>query len=102
LIKYLTQKEALGKLKLNLMFNLENPMKMISLLEFRKNAKATLQKVARGQSIVLTRRGKAVARLEPVMEKEIGPEDPLYSLGDLAGEGKSMTNEQMDREVYDD
>jgi len=75
-------------------------MKTVSLLEFRKNAQATLQKVASGQSIVLTRRGHAIARLEPIGEEGIGPDDPIYALGEFAVEGHPMTNEQMDREIY--
>ena len=75
-------------------------MKTVSLLEFRKNAQATLQKVASGQSIVLTRRGQAIARLEPIRAQTIQPDDPIYSLGDLAVKGDSLTNEEMDREIY--
>lgn len=75
-------------------------MKTVSLLEFRKNAQATLQKVADGQSFVLTRRGRAIARLEPLGDERIAPDDPIYSLGELAAEGDSLTNEEMDREIY--
>jgi antitoxin (DNA-binding transcriptional repressor) of toxin-antitoxin stability system len=75
-------------------------MKTVTLLEFRKNAQATLNKVAGGQTIVLTRRGLAVARLEPLGEERIGPDDPIYALGELAVEGSALTNEQMDREIY--
>jgi antitoxin (DNA-binding transcriptional repressor) of toxin-antitoxin stability system len=75
-------------------------MRTVSLLEFRKNAEATLQQVAAGQSIVLTRRGLAVARLEPVGAEHVQADDPLYTLGDLAVEGDSLTNEEMDREIY--
>jgi antitoxin (DNA-binding transcriptional repressor) of toxin-antitoxin stability system len=75
-------------------------MKTVSLLEFRKNTQATLLKVAGGQSIVLTRRGRAIARLEPIGDERIAPDDPIYALGELSVEGHSMTNEQMDREIY--
>lgn len=75
-------------------------MKTVSLLEFRKNAQATLQKVASGQSFVLTRRGRAVARLEPIVAERIAPDDPIYRLGLSAVEGPSMTNEEMDHEIY--
>jgi antitoxin (DNA-binding transcriptional repressor) of toxin-antitoxin stability system len=74
-------------------------MKTVSLLEFRKNTQATLLKVAGGQRIVLTRRGRAIARLEPIGDERIAPDDPIYALGDLAVEGHAMTNEQMDREI---
>lgn len=76
-------------------------MQTISLLEFRKNAQATLQKVSAGQSVVLTRRGRAVARLEPVNpEARIPDDDLLYTLADHAIEGGSLTNAAMDHEVY--
>jgi antitoxin (DNA-binding transcriptional repressor) of toxin-antitoxin stability system len=75
-------------------------MRTVRLLEFRKNAQATLQKVAAGQSIVLTRRGQAVARLEPVGEERIRADDPLYTLGELAVEGDSLTNAEMDEDIY--
>jgi prevent-host-death family protein len=75
-------------------------MKTVSLLEFRKNAEATLEEVSKGKSIVLTRRGKAVARLEPVKKDAVDPDDPIYSLGNLAVEGDSLSNEEMDREIY--
>lgn len=75
-------------------------MKTVSLLEFRKNAQATLQMVASGQSIVLTRRGRAIARLEPIGDERIAPDDPIYALGELAVEGQSMSNEEVEREIY--
>jgi antitoxin (DNA-binding transcriptional repressor) of toxin-antitoxin stability system len=75
-------------------------MRKVSLLEFRKNAQATLQKVAAGQSVVLTRRGQAIARLEPVTAERIHADDPIYALGELAIDGDSLTNEEMDREIY--
>lgn len=75
-------------------------MKTVTLLEFRKNAQATLEKVAAGQTIVLTRRGRPIARLEPIGEERIGPDDPIYSLGQLAVEGNSLSNEQMDSAIY--
>ena len=74
-------------------------MKTVTLLEFRKIAQATLEKVAAGQTIVLTRRGRAIARLEPIGEERIGPDDPIYALRELAVEGNSLTNEQMDSAI---
>jgi len=75
-------------------------MKRVTLLEFRKNAQATLQKVAAGQTIVLTRRGRAIARIEPLNQERIESDDPIYALGELAVDGNPLTNEQMDREIY--
>jgi len=75
-------------------------MRTVSLLEFRKNAKATLSIVAAGQPIVLPQRGRPVARLEPLGEERIGPDDPIYTMAELAVDGTALTNEQMDREIY--
>ena len=75
-------------------------MKMVTLLEFRKNAQATLQAVAAGQTIILTRRGRAIARIEPLSQERIESDDPIYALGELAVDGDPLTNEQMDREIY--
>ncbi|MBP7829954.1 MAG: type II toxin-antitoxin system prevent-host-death family antitoxin [Kiritimatiellae bacterium] len=75
-------------------------MTAVSLLEFRKDAGGVLNRVRRGQSLLLTVRGKPVARLEPVKRKA-GPEDPLYRLADLAAEdGVSLSNAEMDRGIY--
>jgi hypothetical protein len=38
--------------------------------------------------------------LEPIGDERIAPDDPIYALGDIAVDGHSMTNEQMDREIY--
>ncbi|HYV97292.1 MAG TPA: hypothetical protein VE967_07575 [Gemmatimonadaceae bacterium] len=38
----------------------------ITMLEFRRDAAAILRRIARGERLVLSHRGKAVARLEPV------------------------------------
>jgi antitoxin (DNA-binding transcriptional repressor) of toxin-antitoxin stability system len=41
-------------------------MTVVSTLEFRKNAKVILGRILQGQRVVLTYRGKAVARLDPI------------------------------------
>lgn len=41
-------------------------MKTVTMLEFRKNAKGVLRRIAKGERIVLSHRGKAAARLEPL------------------------------------
>lgn len=76
-------------------------MKLISVLEFRQRAKSILASVEKGQSIVLTYRGKPVARLEPIAQKDADGEDPFYRMNELsATNGKSLTNLEMDRLVY--
>ena len=75
-------------------------MKSLTLVEFRKNMEGTLERVARGQSVVLTRRGRAVAQLEPLRKRKAAFDDPNYHLDELAVEGETVSNEQIDREVY--
>ena len=75
-------------------------MKSLTLVEFRKNMEGTLERVARGQSVVLTRRGRAVAQLEPLRKRKAAFDDPIYHLDELAVEGETASNEQIDREVY--
>ncbi len=41
-------------------------MKIVTMLEFRQNAKGVLRRVARGERLVLSHRGKPTARLEPL------------------------------------
>jgi antitoxin (DNA-binding transcriptional repressor) of toxin-antitoxin stability system len=77
-------------------------MKTISMLELRKSADAVLRQVQGGQSFVLTYRGKAVARLEPVRERSAGDEDSIYSLDELASDKlEPLTNEIIDWIVYE-
>jgi prevent-host-death family protein len=86
---------------LNKKFNISNPMERISLVEFRRNARAVIRKVSNGRSVVLTLRNRPVVRLEPVAAAQISSDDPFYRLGiiatrDVAG----MTNEEIDEVVY--
>ena len=76
-------------------------MKSISVLEFRQWAKAVLSAVGKGQSVVLTYRGKPVARLEPIDREAVESDDPFYRLHELAAKsGKSLTNSEMDQLVH--
>ena len=75
-------------------------MKTVTIVEFRNNMEATLRRVARGEGVLLTRRGRPVARLEPVLDRKIGLDDPIYSLGALAVDGESLANEEIERELY--
>jgi len=76
-------------------------MKTISLLDFRLDAERILAQVQQGQRMILTRRGKPVARLEPVLDDAIHTDDPFYGLGDLSsGGGQSLTNSEIDEIIY--
>jgi len=75
-------------------------MTRVSMVEFRRNSAQTLQRVSKGQRLVLTLRGKPVARLEPIQAKA-RRQDPFYRLADLAdATGKSLTNAEIDRILY--
>ena len=79
-------------------------MKTVSMLEFRKNALSIIKRAMRGQRTLLTYRGRPVLRLEPVdSAPELSRDDPFYSLGTLADtEGESLSNDQIDRIVYEE
>ena len=75
-------------------------MKSVSMVEFRHHAQEVVARVRRGQRLVLTYRGKAMARIEPV-EAQTTEGDPFYALAKLADtEGKSLSNREMDEAVY--
>lgn len=74
------------------------------MLAFRRNARRALESVRRGERLILTHRGRPVARLEPVRAAAAAPvdDDPLMRLDDFAfdGPGGSLTNAALDRIVY--
>jgi len=76
-------------------------MTTISMLQFRRNAEDVVRRVQRGERLVLTYRGKPVARLEPIRDAAPDKDDPFYSLP-LAAQvhDQSLTNEEMDRIIY--
>jgi prevent-host-death family protein len=76
-------------------------MKAVTMLEFRNDAEKILAQVQKGQRIILTRRGKPVARLEPIVAESVDVDDSFYTLdtiGDASGE--SLTNNQIDDILY--
>jgi prevent-host-death family protein len=71
------------------------------MLEFRKNAERVLKDVRSGQSLVLTYRGRPVARLEPIRPQQGPVDDPIYRLAELADrEGEPLSNLEIDEIVY--
>jgi prevent-host-death family protein len=79
-------------------------MKTITMLEFRRDARRALEAVRRGERLLLTYRGKPVARLEPVGTDagEVPEDDPLLRVDDYAieGPGGPLANEEIDRLLY--
>jgi prevent-host-death family protein len=76
-------------------------MQSVSMLKFRREADAVLKQVGKGQSFVLTYRGKPVARLEPIAAPKVTEDDPIYRLHQLASPtAQPLTNAEIDRIVY--
>ena len=75
-------------------------MHIVSMLELRRDAERIIARVQKGERIVLTRRGKAVARLEPIRAEAPNAEDPFYSLTELAVTGGSLDNARIDEIIY--
>ncbi len=75
-------------------------MKQVSMLDFRRHAEKIIAQVQRGERLILTRRGKPVARLEPIRNERLESDDPFYSLCELAEPAGSLTNRQIDEILY--
>jgi prevent-host-death family protein len=76
-------------------------MKTVSMLDFRQHAEKIIAQVQKGERMILTRRGKPVARLEPILQKTVDADDPFYALDDLSdGSGGSLSNTQIDDILY--
>jgi prevent-host-death family protein len=75
-------------------------MKRISITDLRRNAKRFIKRIEKGERFILTRRGKPMARLEPIIDKTKDVDDPFYSIADLATKSGSLTNERIDEILY--
>ncbi len=70
------------------------------MLEFRKHAPEVVKRLQAGQHMVLTYRGKPVARLEP-LEGNVAEDDAIYSLTEQADDSAdNLTNRDIDEVVY--
>ena len=79
-------------------------MKTITMLELRQNAQSILRRVAKGERLLLSHRGKPAARLEPLTTpaNEARSNDPFLSIGSRAtasSKGKTR-HADIDRIVY--
>ena len=61
-------------------------MKSVTISEFRKNAEGILRRVDRGERFILSYRGRAAARLEPIaLARTFDPAtDPFVTIGQRA------------------
>ena len=76
-------------------------MTSISMVEFRRNAEGVLRRIEQGEHLILTYRGRPVARLEPCVPPAVPADDPFYRLTKLAAEdGESLRNDEMDTVIY--
>lgn len=87
-------------------------MTSIPMPEFSHDWQAAMLKVRQGETVVLTENGKPVAQLSPVVEAESSKNQPLRQNGLLwmfevadkwvpLGPVETLTNEEMDRIIYD-
>ena len=88
--------------KMNLNFNMMFvPMPTVSMVQLRQDAEAVLRRVEQGEHLVLTYRGKPVARLSPYDSTTPPADDPFYRLTDPAVDGgETLTNEQIDEIIH--
>ncbi len=77
-------------------------MTTVTMLEFRKNAEQILRRVSKGERFVLSHRGRAAARLEPLDQIKAQKDDPFLTIGARAipsPKGKTC-HSQIDRLLY--
>ncbi len=71
------------------------------MLDLRQQAEKIVGDVTRGETLVLTYRGRPVVRLEPIRAETVDADDAFYKLTELADrKGKSLTNREIDAIVY--
>jgi prevent-host-death family protein len=79
-------------------------MKTVTMLDFRQNAQSVLRRVAKGERLLLSHRGKPAARLEPLTTapNNVLSNDPFLTIGSRASaspKGKTR-HADIDRIVY--
>jgi len=89
---------------INIKFNYGRGRRMekVSILQFRRDVQAIIRKVRQGRRLILTYRGKPVMRLEPIRERKVAPDDPFYTIAELATvDRRPLGNEEIDQIVYE-
>ena len=67
------------------------------MVELRHDAEGILQRVGRGERLVLTYRGQPAARLEPIAESETPADGSIYRLAELSvDQGRPLANDEME------
>jgi len=68
-------------------------MKLISMLEFRKNAAKIIRWSKQGKRMIITYRGRPAIRLEPIYEERIYKNDSFLRLdGIVDGKKENLSN----------
>jgi antitoxin (DNA-binding transcriptional repressor) of toxin-antitoxin stability system len=75
----------------------------ISTNDLRFKFKRVLQAMKRGESLTLTYRNQPLAKLQPILkeEVEVSPDDPIFKLREWAEPMGNLTNEEIDKLIYD-
>ena len=78
-------------------------MTEVTMLEMRKSARQILNKVGKGETLLLTYRGKPIAEIHPVVKDDaISRDDPFYKITELTtGDIKPLSNEEIDKVLYE-
>ncbi len=79
-------------------------MKTVTMLEFRRNAAGVLKRLAKGEPLILSHRGKPAARLEPLSSPKttLQADDPALNLSSFAveGPGGRFSSKDADHLLY--
>lgn len=72
-------------------------MKTITMLEFRRDAEGVLRRIAKGERLVLSHRGKPAARLEPLQAAPAdAANDPFLTIAHRAKRSPKGRTEHRD------
>jgi antitoxin (DNA-binding transcriptional repressor) of toxin-antitoxin stability system len=74
-------------------------MSTVTMLDFRRDPKSIIQRITGGEELILTYRGKAVIRLEPVKQEAPPADDPIYRLSEFAQDAEPLPEQERDREI---
>jgi len=74
----------------------------VTMLDLRRRAEKIVEQVRRGESLVLTYRGRPAVRLEPIRPaNNLVDDDPFYRLSSLADRRQTgLSNREIDDIVY--
>lgn len=74
-------------------------MSTVTMLDFRRDPRSIIRRIVGGEELILTYRGKAVMRLEPVKREAPPADDPIYRLSEFAQDAEPLPDRERDREI---